>query len=143
MKMNASTRDDLEDYHLSQKLFSYGRMKGVLRYKTFFCSDKYIEGIKQICRDMAIEQEHLRCRPVLEPILTLMTWFERKDLKIYRTLPFLVLWGVWLAHNLVIFQKKINPTFQTTTQVCSLFQLYQTLINPKTIRQVGHVTIYL
>jgi hypothetical protein len=43
---------------------------------------------------------------------SLLPWFQAHKLKKYRAIPYLVLWGVWLAQNALIFEKGISIQFR-------------------------------
>jgi hypothetical protein len=51
-------------------------------------------------------------------------WLNQRDYKVVKALPLLILWGVWLAHNSLIFQE--NPTVPevTTTQSLAILSYY-------------------
>ena len=45
----------------------------------------------------------------------LKVWYECHDLKKYMILPSLVLWGIWIVRNDVVFDNRMIPTFQVTS----------------------------
>lgn len=47
--------------------------------------------------------------------------YQNRSLHSYRTLPFLVFWGIWLTRNTPIFQNKLIPSIQCTYQIHSIF----------------------
>lgn len=53
----------------------------------------------------------------------LLIWklVQKRELKAYRAIPCLVLWGIWLAHNDSLFNGIQKPTFQVFSQVNGLF----------------------
>jgi hypothetical protein len=53
------------------------------------------------------------------------TWFTRKDLECLRAVPYLVLWGIWLARNASLFEDSSIPTFKVSTQVMGLLPFYK------------------
>jgi hypothetical protein len=59
-------------------------------------------------------------------------WFSNTDLKPFQALPFLVLWGIWLAHNSILFEERFVPYFKTSAQVLGLLSYYKndTIQNP-------------
>ena len=56
----------------------------------------------------------------------LKTWIENRDLKPWRALPFLVLWGIWLGHNLITFKDNLRPSFQFLVQIWALMSYFKT-----------------
>jgi hypothetical protein len=39
-------------------------------------------------------------------------WFGKKELKPLKAIMYLTLWGIWLAHNLIMFEGKFVPAFK-------------------------------
>jgi hypothetical protein len=60
-------------------------------------------------------------------------------LKEYRTLPYLITWGIWLAMNVRLFEDVQVPTFKVSLQALSLFAFYKPNIKPKHSRVIGEV----
>jgi hypothetical protein len=40
-------------------------------------------------------------------------WFTERELKAYRALPYLVVWGIWLAWNAIIFKDQLLLLFRS------------------------------
>jgi hypothetical protein len=62
--------------------------------------------------------------------------YSRGELKKYMSIPFLVMWGTWLARNESIFEDKSIPSFRTSTQLCVIFHMFKCIskvvkVNPK------------
>jgi hypothetical protein len=69
------------------------------------------------------------------------SWFLRKELEELRVVPYLVMWGIWLARNSSLFNEKYIPTLQVTTQAVSLLPFYKETIKKKTIRILGNLQV--
>jgi ribonuclease HI len=74
-------------------------------------------------------QQSLRCR------------FEKKELRAFRSLPCLIIWGIWLARNAQLFEDRQVPTFQVYSQVYVLFQNCRTEVEERNPRQIGDLLI--
>jgi hypothetical protein len=72
----------------------------------------------------------------------LKVFFDRRE-KIFRTVPFLALWGIWIPRTSVIFEDRHLLSFQILAQICAIFQFqhYKPRNNLKTFKQVGQVRI--
>ena len=42
----------------------------------------------------------------------LKIWCEKSSKKPFREFPFIIVWGIWLTINIVIFDKKVIPQVQ-------------------------------
>jgi hypothetical protein len=73
--------------------------------------------------------------------MELRKWFRMEELKAFRVLPRLVLWGIWLSHNDNIFNDKQKPTVQVYSQVYGLFQGCKMEVKEKIPRQTGVLLI--
>jgi hypothetical protein len=51
-------------------------------------------------------------------------WWENRGFKRYRLLPLLIIWGVWLAKNEVIFNEVILAPEKTTLNRLAILSLY-------------------
>jgi hypothetical protein len=52
------------------------------------------------------------------------TWLNQRDYKDVKYLPLLIIWGVWLARNSLIFQEKPTVPEVTTTQSLAILSYY-------------------
>jgi hypothetical protein len=68
-------------------------------------------------------------------------WFQKKELTEDRAIPCLILWGIWLAHDVHLFENKQVPTFQVVAQVCAIFQGCRKGSKERISRQVGELQI--
>jgi ribonuclease HI len=68
-------------------------------------------------------------------------WFIRRELNPFREVPFLVTWGIWLAHNSSLFEDKPIPYFQISTQVLALLSVYKPNVSIKEWRVVGALSV--
>jgi len=57
-----------------------------------------------------------------------------------RYIPFLVLWGIWITRNALVFEDKATPTFKVSAQVLALISHFQTPRKALTPREVGKST---
>jgi hypothetical protein len=57
----------------------------------------------------------------------------------YRTLLYLITWGIWLVRNAKIFEDVQVPTFKVSLQSLSLFSSYKPSIKPKSSCVIGEV----
>lgn len=48
-----------------------------------------------------------------------------RQLKWFRALPILVVWGIWLARNANLFKDSHTPTFKVSQQVLTSLPLYK------------------
>lgn len=55
----------------------------------------------------------------------LSQWLCCKELKIYKSVPFLVSWRLWIARNDVLFEDKYVPSFQVAAQALSILHHFQ------------------
>jgi hypothetical protein len=69
--------------------------------------------------------------------LCLQGWFTKPKLNIYRVIPFLVLWGIWLSRNNRLFAKKEIPTFQVFSQVVVIYNQVKKSSTPNLPQQIG------
>lgn len=68
-------------------------------------------------------------------------WFIRKELKPFREIPFLVTWGICLAHKFSLFEDKSIPYFQIFTQVLAMLSVYKPNVRIKEQRVVGALSM--
>jgi hypothetical protein len=68
-------------------------------------------------------------------------WFINRELKQLRVLPYLVLWGIWLACNSSLFEDKYVPSFRTVAQCLGLLSFYKIPSVNKPLRIVGEPRI--
>jgi hypothetical protein len=43
-----------------------------------------------------------------------LSWFSRKELEVFQVVPYLVLWGIWLARNASLFEDTQIPSFKVS-----------------------------
>jgi len=68
-------------------------------------------------------------------------WFTNMDLKLVGALPYLVLWGIWLAHKSIIFEGKFVPPFKISSQCLSLLPFYKNSQGYKQLKFVGKLRV--
>lgn len=51
-------------------------------------------------------------------------FFQFQQLKTFRKLPFLVMRGIWIAHNASLFNGSGSPAFKTSHQILALLPFY-------------------
>lgn len=71
----------------------------------------------------------------------LRLWFQRRELTAYRAVPFLTIWGIWLARNSCLFEGQPLQTFQVASNICSIAQFFKTKGCTKKPRVVGDLVI--
>lgn len=52
-------------------------------------------------------------------------WFQSQDFKHFRAVPFITLWGIWLARNADLFEDWNMQTLQVSSQICAFSQFFQ------------------
>jgi hypothetical protein len=55
--------------------------------------------------------------------------------------PFLVLWGIWLARNASLFEDIQLPTFKVSSQVMGLLPFYKEIPKKKVTRGLGEFQV--
>jgi hypothetical protein len=58
----------------------------------------------------------------------LKNWMSKRELKEWRVVPYLTIWGVWLARNSLIFEEKDIPSFHVAQQIRSMDMAYRVLV---------------
>jgi hypothetical protein len=71
----------------------------------------------------------------------LWTWSQRQHLKGKRAIPILVLRGIWLTQNALLFNQKYIPPFQVSAQVVAIFQVIKKNKLQMIPHQVGSLQI--
>jgi hypothetical protein len=67
--------------------------------------------------------------------------FIIRELNPFREVPFLINWGIWLAHNSSLFEDKPIPYFQISTQVLAMLSIYKPNVSIKEWRIVGALSV--
>ena len=68
-------------------------------------------------------------------------WFDKRELKNFRAVPYLVIWGIYLARNSSIFEDKQTPPFQVIAQAVALLSSFQPAVKIRRPRRVGELTV--
>lgn len=78
------------------------------------------------------------CGP--QPEATLLVWTNNQDTLSIRALPCIVIWGIWLAQNKVIFQDKWTPPSIVAAQSLGILHFFPRSIEkggPRILRDIG------
>jgi hypothetical protein len=68
-------------------------------------------------------------------------WWENKELKAYKLLPLLIIWGVWLVRNEVIFKEAFLAPEKTTLKSLAILSSYLPTEGRVKTRSIREVTI--
>lgn len=68
-------------------------------------------------------------------------WWENRGFKVYRLLPLLIIWGVWLARNEVIFKEAFLVPEKTTLKSLAILSSYLPIERRFKTRSIREVTI--